>query len=789
MANNKVIDKANLELALSENNKKVKDYVDNKTHLSSDENNAIVTGSDNGLFVDDKTSELETLTGRVDEIKKYQKYLNTDLDSCYCNLDIDAISSDGMLYLPDIGECLPFKKVSGSMTVRDGKVVVKPGQRVQIDVTIGYYNNTSTTFPLVKYFIHNYTTGENIQMFFPQYRTAGNSLYGNFDLSITCQYTNNTDVECEIGIYVADNQTPSTPVSFHQSLTVMTVQEIGRQTIIDPIEHANEKYGIEDTPVGHIISHMGTIAPKHYLICDGTEYNIMDYPYLAQHFIDQFGSVNYFGGDGNTTFAVPDLRQRFLKGVVETENVGVNEEAGLPNITGIIGLHGADVATTIASASGAFYGSTLSKYRGGTNQSGATSLNHIGFRASNSNAIYGNSTTVTPANTSVLYCIKYEPTYYIQNYATKFQETTLWEGSALVDFGNTAGTISPNLEFNLADVINNYDRIQIKYAVYNTNIGLMFAETFKDIIVSDISIGDINADAIFGYSYSYKYSLIGAFTDEQTFKITTAYSEDNGSTSNTCVKIYQIIGLKPAKPVYDVAINCDNDYSTEERVIGRWVDGKPLYQKTIMTNIAITSATQNIEIPEDSSGWDIVMVDNSHSLLQSTTSYITLPRVYGTTETQNIGVFFTKGNPSKLLVRAGESAIASTAGYILYCVTLQYTKTTDSVETTTRKSYSLDETLTGDTWIDGKPIYRRVITSTVPNTGGFSVPFEAEQESIIRFEGFIQYNNSNVPVNYFSSTTNYGTAYVAASTINCQVANSAYIDAPLKFIIEYTKSE
>lgn len=39
----------------------------------------------------------------------------------------------------------------------------------------------------------------------------------------------------------------------------------------------------DSTPVGTIISYMGTSAPKHYLMCDGT-----------------------------TTFAVPDLRNDFL---------------------------------------------------------------------------------------------------------------------------------------------------------------------------------------------------------------------------------------------------------------------------------------------------------------------------------------------------------------------------------------------------------------------------------------------------------------------------------------------
>ena len=83
------------------------------------------------------------------------------------------------------------------------------------------------------------------------------------------------------------------------------------------------------TPVGEIISYMGTAAPEHYLICDGTEYNVEDYPKLAQHFIDNFGTANYFGGDGETTFAVPDLRGEFLRGTGTAErDTGSGAEVG-----------------------------------------------------------------------------------------------------------------------------------------------------------------------------------------------------------------------------------------------------------------------------------------------------------------------------------------------------------------------------------------------------------------------------------------------------------------------------
>lgn len=97
--------------------------------------------------------------------------------------------------------------------------------------------------------------------------------------------------------------------------------------------------GPDGNPVGTVISFLGLTAPKDYLICDGAEYHIADYPELAEFFQQQFGAANHFGGDGATSFAVPDMRNLFLRGYHgESEeplsgNVGEKQEATkIPNI-------------------------------------------------------------------------------------------------------------------------------------------------------------------------------------------------------------------------------------------------------------------------------------------------------------------------------------------------------------------------------------------------------------------------------------------------------------------------
>jgi microcystin-dependent protein len=66
-------------------------------------------------------------------------------------------------------------------------------------------------------------------------------------------------------------------------------------------------------------------APSGYLLCDGTVYNITDYPILGP----LLGSV--FGGNGTTTFGTPDLIRRVAVGAGGGISVGRNDGITPPN--------------------------------------------------------------------------------------------------------------------------------------------------------------------------------------------------------------------------------------------------------------------------------------------------------------------------------------------------------------------------------------------------------------------------------------------------------------------------
>lgn len=109
--------------------------------------------------------------------------------------------------------------------------------------------------------------------------------------------------------------------------------------------------------------------------------------------------VTFTGGTGST-FNLPDMRDRFAEGA-GTYSVGTAVEAGLPNITG--NLH---LVTGSNGCTGSFYSisSTISRISANV----VANANHsIGFSASKSTSIYGNSTTVQPSSLVLNYVIKY----------------------------------------------------------------------------------------------------------------------------------------------------------------------------------------------------------------------------------------------------------------------------------------------------------------------------------------------------------------------------------------------
>lgn len=87
----------------------------------------------------------------------------------------------------------------------------------------------------------------------------------------------------------------------------------------------NLKTAVESVvPVGTIFAYSGTTAPNGFLLCNGNAYPKSTYPDLAA--LLEITNGSRFGSPDPSTFRVPDLRGRFLRGV--NDNSGNDLDAG-----------------------------------------------------------------------------------------------------------------------------------------------------------------------------------------------------------------------------------------------------------------------------------------------------------------------------------------------------------------------------------------------------------------------------------------------------------------------------
>ena len=138
-----------------------------------------------------------------------------------------------------------------------------------------------------------------------------------------------------------------------------------------------------------------------WLLCNGQAVSRTDYKDLFEVI-----GTTYGGGDGSTTFNIPNCSGKFLQ-MDTSKTIGTSVEPGLPNITGNF------FVGNIQYQSGNEYGGSVNGAFTRTNGSGVQGASWTArgttynFNASRSNAIYGKSTTVQPPAIVVNYFIKY----------------------------------------------------------------------------------------------------------------------------------------------------------------------------------------------------------------------------------------------------------------------------------------------------------------------------------------------------------------------------------------------
>lgn len=158
--------------------------------------------------------------------------------------------------------------------------------------------------------------------------------------------------------------------------------------------------------------------------------------------------------------------------------------------------------------------------------------------------------------------------------------------------------------------------------------------------------------------------------------------------------------------------DAENIYSIDERMIGSWVDGRPLYQKSIAFGTLPNKNTKKVAHGIANIKEVITIKTIGYATTWYNIPWATTKTVAGENDSLNVYV-----DTTDIIVQTAADASAETISYI----TLQYTKTTDaanSYKIAKENDYCMQERIIG-TWEDdeGKNLLcRKTYKITIPTT-------------------------------------------------------------------------
>lgn len=247
----------------------------------------------------------------------------------------------------------------------------------------------------------------------------------------------------------------------------------------------------QDMPVGGVAPFFGTTAPAHYLIADGTVYNVGDYPELEAFIVENYGKLNQFGGNGTSTWAVPDLRGEFLRGAGTNSHKTTRHGATYTQGSGAtVGTHqDATEHTQVIIGGTSVNGGLIQTYQGTSYETpgnydssvynGSTWCNTSNMSRGNGN----NPAMVTsrPTNTSVNWIIKCESTYAILPADGKYR------CAATVTYNMTANQMSFPIFSNVQDNTDMITNVAGQNQAFVAPIDGYYAYTFEFGETADIA--------------------------------------------------------------------------------------------------------------------------------------------------------------------------------------------------------------------------------------------------------------------------------------------------------------
>lgn len=169
-------------------------------------------------------------------------------------------------------------------------------------------------------------------------------------------------------------------------------------------------------------------------------------------------------------------------------------------------------------------------------------------------------------------------------------------------------------------------------------------------------------------------------------------------------------------------------YDTTEKIIGKWIDGRPLYQRSFTgttSNSADNTLVSTITNARFVDGKGVVSFDSNSNATNC---------VIGLSYRDSDGAESTLYSEANSLYIHTQSSQRNK----YYMVTVQYYKTSDAANSynlSSENDYSTSEKVIG-TWIDGSTLYQRTYTGTIPSSGSDVVLFSVSGMYIKDATGF-----------------------------------------------------
>lgn len=232
-------------------------------------------------------------------------------------------------------------------------------------------------------------------------------------------------------------------------------------------------------------------------------------------------------------------------------------------------------------------------------------------------------------------------------------------------------------------------------------------------------------------------SVLKTYFDTLYSTVKTKGTPTSGGTDLSLVTTGDMYNWNnPSIPVVANQFDKANIYSTTEKIVGCWIDGRPVYQKTIQCTMPQATTDGTEVVGRTATGISINECVKYDTYLKAS-NFRDGNYVFGDSATKRLRTEIKNNNGSWDI--EFRNAYVSANTWVPY-VTIYYTKTTDAANSfkyADENDYSTTEHIVGS-WIDGKPVYQKSFSFNVNNDNSWKiVSIGASVDTVIKYFGGI----------------------------------------------------